>query len=140
LKSIAFFQTHLLVSAIYTNKDIFLREIISNASDACEKIRASALQDKSVLGRRAELEIAIIPNKKDGTLAISDSGVGMTKSDLITHQTQSSKSGTKTFMEALKSGHDISMIGQFGVGFYSSYLVADMVYVHSKHNDDDQYV
>jgi molecular chaperone HtpG len=87
-----------------------------------------------------ELEIAIIPNKKDGTLAISDSGVGMTKSDLITHQTQSSKSGTKTFMEALKSGHDISMIGQFGVGFYSSYLVADMVYVHSKHNDDDQYV
>merc|ERR1712144_50092 len=126
----------IIINSLYTDKQVFLRELISNAADALEKARFHAVQDEEFLGDTQDLEIKVEHDPEAKTISIIDTGVGMTKADLINNLGTVAKSGTTNFLEAMAEGADANLIGQFGVGFYSAFLVADKVSVTSKCNDD----
>lgn len=121
---------NLVIHSLYTHPEIFLRELVSNASDAIDRARFESLSDKSILGEDHEWRIKIVPDKEARTLTISDNGIGMTAEELENNIGTIANSGTKTFLEQLKKADSVSMpelIGQFGVGFYSAFMVADKV-------------
>lgn len=130
----------IIINSLYTNKEVFIRELISNASDACDKARFLAVKNPDYLGENKDLKIIIETDRDARTFSIIDTGVGMTKNDLVKNLGTIAKSGTTAFIEAISKGNSLNLIGQFGVGFYSTYLVSNKVVVTSKNNDDSQHV
>ena len=125
---------HLVVHSLYSNKEIFLRELISNASDALDKLRFMALADSSLFEKDSDLKITIEFNEKLKTITIKDNGIGMSFDEAVENLGTIAKSGTKEFVSQLsgESAKDSQLIGQFGVGFYSAFIVADKVTVKSQ--------
>ncbi|CAI0463577.1 unnamed protein product [Linum tenue] len=131
----------LIVHSLYSHKEVFLRELVSNASDALDKLRFLSVTDPSLLGDAGDLEIRIKSDADNGTITITDTGIGMTREELIDCLGTIAQSGTSKFLKALKLGADNALIGQFGVGFYSAFLVAQKVVVTTKSpKSDKQYV
>merc|ERR1719230_1450490 len=126
----------IIINSLYTDEQVFLRELISNSADALEKARFHSVQDESYLGDAKDLEMKIEFDADAKTLSLIDTGIGMSKADLINNLGTVAKSGTTNFLEAMADGADANLIGQFGVGFYSAFLIADKVTVVSKNNDD----
>ncbi|KAI0979908.1 hypothetical protein GJ496_006009 [Pomphorhynchus laevis] len=130
----------IIITTFYSNKEIFLLELISNGSVVLDKIKYEPLIDPTKLDSCKELDINIIPDKNNKKLHIIDTSICMTKGDIVNNLGTIARSGTRVIMDALQSGADIGMIGPFGVCFYSAYLIADKISVVSKHNDDEQYI
>jgi molecular chaperone HtpG len=129
----------LMVHSVYSNRDVFLRELISNAADACEKLRVTALDKPELLAEDAEFRIVLVPDKIDGTLTVADNGIGMDHDELVGNLGTIARSGTRAFLEGLSGGAEGSaLIGQFGVGFYSAFIVAKSVEVTSRKAGSDQ--
>ena len=130
----------LMINSIYTNKDIFLRELISNSSDAIDKLYYRSLTDKELKVNTNDLKIEIIPDHENRTLTIIDNGIGMTQDELENNLGTIAKSGSLSFKEENKDQNDVNIIGQFGVGFYSAFMVADKVEVLTKSTDGKSYL
>jgi molecular chaperone HtpG len=131
----------IVANALYTNRDVFLRELISNASDACDKLRYESLQNSSLLGSDQDFKIHISKNSENNILTLTDNGIGMNRQDLIDNLGTIARSGTAAMAEAIKNNQSegaINLIGQFGVGFYACFMVADKVEVVSRRAGDDQ--
>jgi HSP90 family molecular chaperone len=132
----------LMIHSLYSNREIFLRELVSNASDACDKLRFEALDKPELFEDAPNLDIRVLFDAEAKTITIRDNGIGMNADEAIAHLGTIAKSGTREFMASLEGDKkkDANLIGQFGVGFYSVYLVADRVRVVTKNNDDKQYI
>ena len=130
---------HLMVHSVYSETDIFLRELISNASDACDKLRYEAIARPELIADGEAPKIRIVPNKKDNTLVVADSGIGMDRQELIDNLGTIARSGTKAFVTRLAEAKDgAGLIGQFGVGFYSAFMVAERIIVFSRRAGSDE--
>lgn len=125
---------HLMIHSLYSNKEIFLRELVSNASDAADKLRFKALSDSSLIADDAEIRVRVSVDKDAGTITISDNGIGMTRDEVMSNLGTIAKSGTSEFFSQLSGdeARDSRLIGQFGVGFYSAFIVADSVTVRTR--------
>ena len=131
---------NLIINSFYSKKEIFLRELLSNASDALEKSRYLSLTNQNSLSNNNSLKIKLKVNKDENFISIQDNGVGMTKEDIINCLGTIAKSGTKSFFENIEKLKGTEHIGQFGVGFYSAFLVADKVKVVTKNDNDKEYI
>ena len=131
---------HLMTHSLYSNKEIFLRELVSNASDACDKLRFEALGDEALYEGEGDLKITVDFDKDSNTVTVTDNGIGMSREEIIDNIGTIASSGTKKFLESLTGdqARDAQMIGQFGVGFYSSFIVADRVTVTSRRAGADK--